>query len=127
MVAIPRRRQPGSAPLRLPVPRAAQRADDAPLLKLDRGDAGPALGSGGRQSRPVRPWRKPQQHRHEDLKEIAMADDIAFLPATELLARYRAKTLSPVAVIEETLSRLETYEGALNAFVLYDPASALAA
>jgi aspartyl-tRNA(Asn)/glutamyl-tRNA(Gln) amidotransferase subunit A len=56
-----------------------------------------------------------------------MADDIAFLPAIELLARYRAKTLSPVAVVEETLRRLETYEGALNAFVLYDPESALAA
>ncbi len=56
-----------------------------------------------------------------------MADDIAFLPATELLARYRAKTLSPVAVIEETLRRLETNEGALNAFVLYDPESATAA
>jgi aspartyl-tRNA(Asn)/glutamyl-tRNA(Gln) amidotransferase subunit A len=56
-----------------------------------------------------------------------MADDIAFLPATELLARYRAKSLSPVAVIEETLRRLETYEGALNAFVLYDPESALTA
>src|ERR1700723_3750695 len=56
-----------------------------------------------------------------------MADDIAFLSATELLARYRAKTLSPVAVIEETLRRLESYEGALNAFVLYDPESALAA
>ena len=56
-----------------------------------------------------------------------MADDIAFLPATELLARYRAKTLSPVAVIEQTIRRLETYEAALNAFVLYDPESALAA
>ena len=56
-----------------------------------------------------------------------MADDIAFLPATELLARYRAKTLSPVEVTEQALQRLETYEGALNAFVLYDPESALAA
>src|SRR5579864_7137995 len=56
-----------------------------------------------------------------------MADDIAFLPATELLARYRAKTLSPVAVTEQALRRLETYEAALNAFVLYDPESALAA
>jgi len=56
-----------------------------------------------------------------------MADDIALLPATELLARYRAKTLSPVAVTEQALQRLETYEGALNAFVLYDPESALAA
>jgi aspartyl-tRNA(Asn)/glutamyl-tRNA(Gln) amidotransferase subunit A len=56
-----------------------------------------------------------------------MADDIAFLPATRLLDLYRSKELSPVAVIEETLRRLETYEGALNAFVLYDPESALGA
>src|SRR5712691_752685 len=56
-----------------------------------------------------------------------MADDIAFLGATRLLELYRAKALSPVAVISETLRRLERYEGALNAFVLYDPESALAA
>src|SRR5271168_1787547 len=56
-----------------------------------------------------------------------MADDIAFMPATRLLALYRGRQLSPVAVIEATLRRLETYEGALNAFVLYDPESALAA
>jgi aspartyl-tRNA(Asn)/glutamyl-tRNA(Gln) amidotransferase subunit A len=52
--------------------------------------------------------------------------DTAFLPATRLLELYRSKELSPVAVIEETLRRLETYERALNAFVLYDPESALA-
>ena len=56
-----------------------------------------------------------------------MADDIAFLPATRLLELYRAKQLSPVAVMTETLARLERYEGALNAFVLYDPESAMAA
>ena len=56
-----------------------------------------------------------------------MTDDIAFLPATGLLARYRAKTLSPVEVVDTALRRLETYEGALNAFVLYDPESAMAA
>ena len=56
-----------------------------------------------------------------------MADDIAFLPATRLLELYRAKQLSPVAVMTETLSRLERYEGAINAFVLYDPESAMAA
>src|SRR5580692_863977 len=56
-----------------------------------------------------------------------MADDIAFLSATELLQRYRDKTLSPVEAVKETLRRLETYEDALNAFVLYDPESALAA
>src|SRR3954453_9668191 len=56
-----------------------------------------------------------------------MADDIAFLPATRLLELYRARELSPVAVMTDTLARLERYEGALNAFVLYDPDSAMAA
>src|ERR1700730_6322562 len=56
-----------------------------------------------------------------------MADDIAFLPATRLLELYRVRELSPVAVVSETLARLERYEGALNAFVLYDPESALVA
>ncbi len=49
-----------------------------------------------------------------------MADDIAFLPASRLIDLYRSKELSPVAVMAETLARLERYEGALNAFVLYD-------
>jgi aspartyl-tRNA(Asn)/glutamyl-tRNA(Gln) amidotransferase subunit A len=56
-----------------------------------------------------------------------MTDDIAFLSATRLLQLYRARELSPVAVMAETLARLERYEGALNAFVLYDPNSAMAA
>jgi aspartyl-tRNA(Asn)/glutamyl-tRNA(Gln) amidotransferase subunit A len=56
-----------------------------------------------------------------------MADDIAFLGATRLLELYRTKALSPVTVVSESLARLERYEGGLNAFVLYDPESALAA
>src|ERR1700687_2133712 len=56
-----------------------------------------------------------------------MPDDLAYLPATRLLELYRARELSPVAVIGESLARLERYEGALNAFVLYDPESAMAA
>src|SRR5277367_17444 len=55
-----------------------------------------------------------------------MADDIAFMPATRLLALYRSRQLSPVEVIEHTLRRLESYESAINAFVLYDPETALA-
>jgi Asp-tRNA(Asn)/Glu-tRNA(Gln) amidotransferase A subunit family amidase len=55
-----------------------------------------------------------------------MADDIAFIPATRLLALYRSRQLSPVEVIEHTLRRLETYESAINAFVLYDPETGLA-
>src|SRR2546423_13369687 len=55
-----------------------------------------------------------------------MTDEIAFASATRLLALYRAKKLSPVEVMTETLRRLERYEGAVNAFVLYDPVSAMA-
>jgi Asp-tRNA(Asn)/Glu-tRNA(Gln) amidotransferase A subunit family amidase len=55
-----------------------------------------------------------------------MADDIAFMPATRLLALYRDRQLSPVEVIEHTLRRLESYESAINAFVLYDPETGLA-
>jgi aspartyl-tRNA(Asn)/glutamyl-tRNA(Gln) amidotransferase subunit A len=55
-----------------------------------------------------------------------MTADIAFLPATRLLTLYRSKELSPVEAVSETLSRLERYEGALNAFVLYDPEIAMA-
>jgi len=55
-----------------------------------------------------------------------MTDDIAYLPATRLLELYRMRELSPVAVAEATIRRLETYEAALNAFVLYDPQTALA-
>src|SRR6202030_4869613 len=54
-----------------------------------------------------------------------MTDDIALASATQLLALYRAKTLSPIEVMTETLRRLERYEGAVNAFVLYDPDSAM--
>ena len=54
-----------------------------------------------------------------------MADDFAFLSASALSALYRSRKASPVDVIGETLRRLETYEAAVNAFVLYDPATAL--
>jgi hypothetical protein len=54
-----------------------------------------------------------------------MAEDLAFLSATHLLALYSNKDLSPAEVMGETLRRLERYEGALNAFVLYDPEEAM--
>jgi aspartyl-tRNA(Asn)/glutamyl-tRNA(Gln) amidotransferase subunit A len=56
-----------------------------------------------------------------------MTDEIAFASGTRLLELYRAKMLSPVEVMTETLRRLERYEGSVNAFVLYDPDSAMAA
>src|SRR6516165_6501282 len=55
-----------------------------------------------------------------------MAEDLAFASATRLIELYRAKRVSPVEVATETLRRLEMYEGAVNAFVLYDPEMALA-
>jgi aspartyl-tRNA(Asn)/glutamyl-tRNA(Gln) amidotransferase subunit A len=55
-----------------------------------------------------------------------MTDDIAFMPATRLISLYRSKKLSPVDAAAETLRRLERLEGALNAFVLYDPDTAMA-
>ncbi len=55
-----------------------------------------------------------------------MPDEIAFLPATRLIELYRAKSLSPVEVTRATLRRLEAYEAAVNAFVMYDPETALA-
>lgn len=54
-----------------------------------------------------------------------MADDLAFTSATRLIELYRAKQVSPVEVVTETLRRLEMYESAVNAFVLYDPETAL--
>src|ERR1700758_713673 len=55
-----------------------------------------------------------------------MADGLAFTSATRLIELYRAKQASPVEVVDETLRRLESYESAINAFVLYDPETALA-
>jgi aspartyl-tRNA(Asn)/glutamyl-tRNA(Gln) amidotransferase subunit A len=54
-----------------------------------------------------------------------MTEETAFFSATQLVALYRDKNLSPVEVLAETLRRLESYEGALNAFVLYDPEAAM--
>ena len=55
-----------------------------------------------------------------------MAEDFAFASATRLVELYRTKQASPVDVAAATLQRLERYEGALNAFVLYDPDTAMA-
>ncbi len=56
-----------------------------------------------------------------------MSDDLAFTPATELVAAYRAKTLSPVEVTRAALDRIEAHDKRLNAFCLIDVEGALAA
>ncbi|HKW54255.1 MAG TPA: amidase family protein, partial [Stellaceae bacterium] len=51
--------------------------------------------------------------------------DIAFLSATELVAAYRRKSLSPVEVTRTLLARLDRLEPKINAFVLVARESAL--
>lgn len=46
--------------------------------------------------------------------------DLAYMSATELLASYRAGTLSPVEAAEACLERIERYDGHVNAFCLTD-------
>src|SRR3954464_5046181 len=46
------------------------------------------------------------------------------LTAVELVAQYRAKTLSPVEVIEAVLARIEAREPELHALYAYDPSNA---
>jgi aspartyl-tRNA(Asn)/glutamyl-tRNA(Gln) amidotransferase subunit A len=55
-----------------------------------------------------------------------MTEGTGFTPATELISQYRDKKLSPVEALAGTLQRVERYEAALNAFVLYDPEIAMA-
>jgi aspartyl-tRNA(Asn)/glutamyl-tRNA(Gln) amidotransferase subunit A len=55
-----------------------------------------------------------------------MTDETQFTPAIELISQYRNRKLSPVEVMDAALRRLERCEAALNAFVLYDPETAMA-
>ncbi|WP_290980693.1 amidase [Ferrovibrio sp.] len=54
-----------------------------------------------------------------------MQQGIAWASATELLAAYRSKAVSPVEATQETLRRAEALDPALNAFCLLDPEAAL--
>ena len=49
-----------------------------------------------------------------------MKTDLCALSATELLALYRKKKLSPVEVVRATLERIEKLNPVLNAFCLID-------
>ena len=54
-----------------------------------------------------------------------MSDDLAFTPATELVACYAAKTISPVEATTAALARIHEHNAALNAFYLIDEEGAL--
>src|SRR5882724_7743494 len=56
-----------------------------------------------------------------------MHDDLAFMPATEMAAAFRAKSLSPVEVASALLERIDELNPALNAFCLVTPEMAIAA
>ncbi len=58
---------------------------------------------------------------------MTVSDDLAFMPATELVAAYRAKSLSPVEATQAALDRIEAHNERLNAFYLVDAEGALAA
>ncbi|RYZ09034.1 MAG: amidase, partial [Comamonadaceae bacterium] len=51
---------------------------------------------------------------------------LGWLSADELLAHYRARTLSPVEVTQAVLARAERSQPVLNAFCVLDPEAALA-
>ncbi|WP_422367939.1 amidase [Pelagibius sp.] len=56
-----------------------------------------------------------------------MTDDIAMLTAEALLAAYRAGEISPVDATQAALTRIERFNGRVNAFNLVDAEGALAA
>ena len=56
-----------------------------------------------------------------------MSRELALMPATELLANYRARKLSPVEATKAALARIAALNGRFNAFCRIDEAGALAA
>jgi len=56
-----------------------------------------------------------------------MTEDLAFMPATELIQNYRTLKISPVEAVRASLDRIERYGDKLNAFTVVDPDSALKA
>jgi aspartyl-tRNA(Asn)/glutamyl-tRNA(Gln) amidotransferase subunit A len=56
-----------------------------------------------------------------------MSDEIAFMPATDLVTAFREKRLSPVEATEASLARIDAHNERLNAYCLVDHEGALAA
>src|SRR5205814_8663456 len=64
--------------------------------------------------------------RRRDAEWPAMTDDLALMPAHVLAEAVRRRELSPVAVVEGALGRIERLNPALNAFVALRADAALA-
>lgn len=58
---------------------------------------------------------------------MSVDEELAFLSAGELVARYRDGSLSPVEATRATLERIAAFDGALNAYCLVDGDAAMAA
>ena len=56
-----------------------------------------------------------------------MTAELCFLPATELVARYQTRALSPVDVTRAVLDRIDALNPKLNAYCLVDAVGAMAA
>jgi amidase len=52
-------------------------------------------------------------------KLMALSDELAYLPATELALRIRRRQLSPVEVVDAFIQRIEQRNKSLNAFVYF--------
>ena len=55
-----------------------------------------------------------------------MTDDLSLAAATDLLDLYRAKRVSPVAVVEACLERIAAENSIVNAYCLIDEGSSTA-
>ena len=55
------------------------------------------------------------------------SQDVAMLSATELIAQFRRKQLSPVEAVEAVLRRIDSHDDTVNAFRLVDADAAMAA
>lgn len=59
----------------------------------------------------------PKQSTGEGEKGNRVSNDLCFMPATEMLARYRNRSLSPVEVTTAILAQIEAVDPAINAYV----------
>jgi aspartyl-tRNA(Asn)/glutamyl-tRNA(Gln) amidotransferase subunit A len=77
-----------------------------------------------RHENPQLPAKEGREDRNEAQEVTA---DLCFMPATELVARYRKRELSPVETTRAVLDRIRTLNPKLNAYCLVDEEGALTA